>query len=250
MVKRSRSMRSKVKKAVKKWKRSRSSAVRGINEQPIIGLTQATIKRQLLKPVQFARLRYQEDLVDLDPGALGATATVVFNANGVYDPYYSFGGHQPLGFDQLIALYYYCAVYKSVITVHFLNTDPNYNQIVGVHCSRGLGSDGRSMIELQSTVFDVISSRGTIPTATDGYGSGSKCESTLTYTYNHKDQFGARMDITDPSFNNTAGANPSEPAFFNVFAYVGQSVNAGVVKAYVTIDYYCLFHTPLEAQPS
>lgn len=50
----------------------------------------------------------------------GTTSAYVFSTNGLYDPNISSTGHQPLYFDQLIALYSKYAVLKSRIKVTFV----------------------------------------------------------------------------------------------------------------------------------
>jgi len=60
------------------------------------------------------RLRYVESF-EFNPTA-GVMATQVYRANSAYDPDYTGGGHQPLGFDQYATLYAHYTVLSSHIT--------------------------------------------------------------------------------------------------------------------------------------
>jgi hypothetical protein len=51
---------------------------------------------------------------------IGAMATDKWFCNGLFDPYVAVGGHQPMGFDQMMAYYAYALVYSSKITVTFM----------------------------------------------------------------------------------------------------------------------------------
>jgi hypothetical protein len=67
-------------------------------------------------PVRFkAKLRYASRF-SLNPGA-GTLAVHVFSANGTYDPDITGVGHQPKGWDQLIALYDHFVVTHARIRV-------------------------------------------------------------------------------------------------------------------------------------
>jgi hypothetical protein len=79
-----------------------------------------------------ARLRYSELALSLNPGS-GTLGAYVFSANGVYDPNITGTGHQPKGFDQLIALYDHCVVERAHIRVDFLSVDSN--MLYGVNVS-------------------------------------------------------------------------------------------------------------------
>lgn len=64
-----------------------------------------------------AKLVYQE-IFSIDPGA-SSPGVYAFRANGMYDPNYTSTGHQPYGFDQLMAAYNHYAVMGSrcIVTI-------------------------------------------------------------------------------------------------------------------------------------
>ena len=70
------------------------------------------------------KLRYVEYFT-LNPAAAGLPATHVFSANGLYDPNITGVGHQPRGFDQLMALYDHYYVSRSKIIADFASISNN-----------------------------------------------------------------------------------------------------------------------------
>lgn len=63
--------------------------------------------------------------------AMSANYEVDLGANCVYDPYLSLGGHQPRGFQELIALYRKCYVKANSAKVNFELATANTTAIVG-----------------------------------------------------------------------------------------------------------------------
>lgn len=62
----------------------------------------------------------------------GALAIYVYTTNGLYDPNTTGIGHQPTGFDQLMALYNEYVVIGSTIKVSFTNSDETNAAICGI----------------------------------------------------------------------------------------------------------------------
>lgn len=50
-------------------------------------------------------------------GAAGSVSGAQMVLNGAYNPYTSGGGHQPMGWDQLMVFYQFCRVYKTTATM-------------------------------------------------------------------------------------------------------------------------------------
>jgi hypothetical protein len=69
------------------------------------------------------RLRYSD--FDTLSTSVGTTSSFQICANGLYDPYLSGSGHQPLGFDQMAAYYNHYVVKKARMRASFaLTSDP------------------------------------------------------------------------------------------------------------------------------
>lgn len=77
---------------------------------------------RLLKTKQKVTMRYA-DTYTLNPGASGAPGTHVFSCNGLFDPDITGVGHQPRGFDQMMALYDHYHVNAATIECWFNHDD-------------------------------------------------------------------------------------------------------------------------------
>lgn len=69
----------------------------------------------------FTKLKYNLTRT-LDPAPAAATVTYAFRGNSLYDPEYSVGGQQPMGYDQWTALYNQYRVHASSISIKFMST--------------------------------------------------------------------------------------------------------------------------------
>jgi hypothetical protein len=74
-----------------------------------------------LVPERFRTTLTYVDYTTLDPAA-GVFSTVVYSPSSLFDPYVPVGGHQPMGFDQLAALYAHYVVDKCHIHIQVLPT--------------------------------------------------------------------------------------------------------------------------------
>lgn len=243
MVKRSARGKSAAKTYIKKlYKKKKSTTVqltRDVNEQELLGLSSRTIPRALAPRTKYVCLRYQEDMITLNPAA-SQWSNYQFAANGTYDPNLTGTGHQPMGLDYYNVFYLFNSVWKSVITVHFVNADSSYNSMVGIHTSRGTpaGSVCNPSIENGNTVFDIVTKANT---------GHSKSHVALTQTYTHREIFGDNIKPDDVAYQNSSSSNSSYLAYFNVFCdTMVNGVDGAGVQAYVTIDYYCIFSAPYE----
>lgn len=70
----------------------------------------------------FARLKYTENYYISADGTTGLSAIgYAYSANNTYDPRYSFGGKQPLEYDQITAIYKFVRDHACKITITFSN---------------------------------------------------------------------------------------------------------------------------------
>lgn len=169
-----------------------------------------------------------------------------FAANAVYDPDVSISGHQPMGFDQLMAFYNHWRVFKSKI--HVANcptsTSNSINQIIGVLLSDdGLGVSSASNLEglmedrrrsPDLLLAGNVSSLAIIPPTRCG----------IVHAFDHQMFF--QRPISADSFFGTNGANCSDLAYYEVFGIPpdGGTTDAGTANVLVTIDYEVEFSEP------
>lgn len=212
--------------------------VRDVNEQAAIGLTASSLRRTM-NPKSFkCTLRYQEDILALNPGLAGLAATYSYGANCLYDPYLGVGGHQPMGWDYYMNFYKYAVVLKATITARFQSSDGTYNNTCGIHLAESTASvaSARDMIENGNTVFDLVTNTA--------LNEGN--QKVLSLEYTPKTFWGVSIDKLDTLQYNTVSSNPGRIASFVVFAAPMQSQDSAGVTVLLTVDYFCEFYTPYE----
>ncbi len=172
-------------------------------------------------------LRYVEHFLSLNPGS-GAIARHRFSANGLFDPDFSGGGHQPMGFDQWSAWYIRNGVLSAQIEV-------SYSVPIGV-------ADVTCYIAQTSLPSD-----DTINTTLERHAVTSrKCTAAggpivLRNRYNLK-RTTAGASLTDDHYFGTATGNPDNQEFFEVGVLATDGTDTGAIMATVKITYKCRFY--------
>lgn len=191
-----------------------------------------TLYNNPVPKTRLAKLRYSA-FITLDPTFVG-TAIHTFRANDCHDPDYTGSGHQPLFFDQLMAIYKKCYVLGSKITARFVpNNSIMFVNVQADNDTTALGYD--ALIEQQKAGWKFIP-----PTATR--------TAVITKNFSAKKQFHTKDVIANPNLYCTTGASPTEQHFYHVQVggIAGSDPNA--CHIHVTIDYICRF-TDMEDLP-
>lgn len=185
----------------------------------------AVIRKSPMPTKFVTKMRYCERFT-VDPTTGGLAAAYVFRANGLYDPNMTGTGHQPRGFDQLMAMYDHFVVLGSKITVTFnlWNTEA-YNCVVGI-CLKDQATtqaDANNYLEAGDNSYRAISTK-----------TG---QATITKTFNNK-FLGRSSPLSDPQLKGSTTADPTELAFFHVWGSpaVGTS-NPSAIDCVCQIDY-------------
>lgn len=197
----------------------------------------ASTARGPLNVKQRATFVYAEN-VALNPA--GAPANYVFSCNGLYDPNITGTGHQPRGFDQLMALYDHYVVIGARITVMYSNQDGSNAQFVTV---RVLDTATPT-----ATTKNVMENRyvkaACADVATGGNPSGS-----LDLSINPNKFLGRSKPLSDPDVKGSAAANPVEQCYFHISTFATDSLtDPGAMDVFVRIEYDTLLLEP--KQPS
>ena len=224
---RSRSI-SRTKKATKKDKFSfplRSALSSASRPSPLTG------PGSMLK----AKLIYCETGVVLNPG-LGATAVYVFNLGNLFDPNVTGVGHQPTGFDQLMAIYEQYQVINCIskVTYDNINTAGSSGLVCGLTVTDVVTTniDPRVYIENGSTVHKTISARG------DGMQIGMLSTSTNLATAHG---LTAAQYSGDDVYKGNASGGPAEGLFLHVWvADIGGGDPSGA-NILVELEMDCVF---------
>lgn len=183
----------------------------------------------------MARLIYVEKDITVSPG-LGSADSKIWSLSGLWDPYISGVGHQPTGFDQMMALYEQYLVISAKITVWYSNTGASgtTSQIVGISVLDDLNgtTDCRRYMENGNTVSRILSARG------DGTNIGTLSSETnlaaahgLTAT-----QYGG-----DDVYRGSSGNNPPEQVYAHVWAQAMDTSDTADVQLVVQLEYLVEF---------
>lgn len=144
----------------------------------------------------------------------GSTGSLIFRANGIYDPDYTNAGHQPMYRDQWAAIYDYYTVLGSKIKVTFVNTSATVNGVVGIQGSDtpSLSSTSSTWMEQNNGVHEVLGNINSGPIS-------------LFMTYSPQENLGASMK-DDQSSLVAIGSDPgSQQAYYFGILYSGITVN-------------------------
>jgi hypothetical protein len=186
--------------------------------------------------MKVAKLRYCEETGFTSTS--GAFSTHVYKANDVYDPDYSGGGHQPMGFDQWALLYNHYIVLGSRMRVYLHASDSNTDSMT---C--GIYLDDDQTLSYNTIPALIEARKGSF--AQVGLPAGGNVGKKLTGKFSTKKYF----NITNVKDNlDRLGANvassPSETASYHLWYQTADQVTTASLRAVVIIDYIVLFSEP------
>lgn len=164
--------------------------------------------RQGPLPKQLKCSMLYSETFNLDPSSVNAV--FVFSANGLYDPNITGVGHQPRGFDQLMALYDHYVVIGCKAKLQAWNSDASNANIIGMTVVDQASILGTSNIEY-------LEHRGAMTRVLGPSQSGSSVGE-LTMSINPNKFLGRSKPLSDSQLKGNASGNPTEQAFIHVFA--------------------------------
>ena len=181
-------------------------------------------------------LRYSEPII-LKPGIAGISAYHVFSLNGMYDPDITgVFGHQPRGFDQLMALYEHYVVIGAKVQFDWA-TDQTVDPITVVLSQRA-GNTG------YAGVSDVMEYNNTIVMVRGRFNSGGG--NRMVMKCNPSKFLGRSKPLADPQLKGDINNNPQESSYLHInMHYTDPNIlGIGSVIGHVTIDYITAFIEP------
>lgn len=160
----------------------------------------------------------------------GTVATYRFRANGMYDPNQTGGGHQPLYFDQIGALYNHYTIIGSKITVRFV---PTTSSAVPQHIGINLNDDTTAL-----TNFNDISEQTQSRIQAIAYTPEKPV--TLTAKYSAKKMYGGSV-LANADLRCTTTSDSSEQAYFTLYSFPLDGSSSVGCYLVVTIEYIALW---------
>lgn len=188
---------------------------------------------------QKASLRYVKEItLDAPPGG---SAVQVFCSNGLYDPDITFGGLQPMGYDQWMALYKTYHVTGSRIQMRSTNPDGANTDSAYYGIKRGdeptelLGYSVHEILE-KSQMSD-IGIAGVFTT------DGSKSTRAVFNNYSHARAKNSSV-FQDQNSAGSFTTNPASRNFYHCFAASMSGNDPAAQTFLITIDYDVIFSEP------
>lgn len=185
----------------------------------------------LANPIDFGRyslplraknvMRYAST-TDITMNGAGE-AVVAWNANGMYDPEVALGGHQPLYFDQLSAIYNHWHVVASKIRIRIV---PLFGAIGTLNAT--------VLIDDDQTLSAAATTARERPGAVSWLASAAEDDNGRTIYWNAQKTFGGNI-IDNDDLKGTAAADPSELSTF--FLYLSGGTLDNPWRVYADIEY-------------
>lgn len=185
-------------------------------------------------PTRWKRKVNYCEKISIDPATSGLAVAHYFSANSLFDPNRSGVGHQPNGFDQLMAAYDHYAVTKAKLTLTVDNDGNNTGVLVGIGArdTQSGTSVPASLIEQGRCVYTGVGAAGG-PTIKD-----------LSLTIDVGKFLGGRDVLADPQLKGSSTASPTEEAFFQIWAAAMGTNDPAAVNMIVKVEYDAYFMEP------
>lgn len=162
-------------------------------------------------------------------------SSYVFTANGLYDPNFTGIGHQPRGYDEMLALYDHAVVIHTKATLLYSNgngTEP-CTVAMTIRDSPGVVSDTSGHFEHRNVSAAVAGPRA----------SGTGCGS-LDIKVNPNRFMGRSKPLSDPELKNRASQNPTEQCYIHVAAQPLYNNLDATVNFRIRIEYEAILLEP------
>lgn len=187
---------------------------------------------------QITRIPYCETLV-MKTGIAGVPNYHYFSCNGCYDPDITGTGHQPMGFDELMAKYLHYRVLGShmevkILASQFASESSNVLSLVGLTVTPNGSStinDGNELREQQGTKSTVV------PRQAQGMKR-------LTMGWGLKRTFGAKA--ADGALYGNASSNPTEQSFYRIVLVGDHGFQTEDITLFIKIKYLVEFIEPIK----
>jgi hypothetical protein len=183
-----------------------------------------------------ARLKYHQRFTLSHTS--GAAASHEFLLNSCYDPDSSTGGGQPVGFDQLTAIYQKFIVYACDVKLRFTSvgtTAPTQFTQVAIAPANSTGSWGGAYLD---DICAAPFAQWTI------FGPGSQGSENLYYNYSIPLLTGETKEalFSDPQYEHSASANPSRTVYVTVKGQPVDQSSTATTICYIELEYYVYCH--------
>lgn len=195
---------------------------------------------------KMVKLRYVDELRVSTTLGSANSKSLPYVANGMFDPYFPIGGHQPKGFDQWMAVYSHYNVVGSKISVKLASSTSN-NVAWGVCRTPTSGTmNNHSLTYLLENRYQ----KNVRYISWNNNTNMNLNNKALTASYSQKKVFGGNS-AQKGDLTGSIEANPTERQYFEIWvAPIQGDTGIKTLDFIITIDYIALFTEPKVLQQS
>lgn len=190
------------------------------------------VPRELVPTSRVVRMRYF-DTITLNPPA-ATNAEYFYRANDVFDPDKTGTGHQPMGLDQLLGVFYnHFTVLGSKIHAKFISNSASSGNtcIVGCYLDDDIAliTNPLQLLENGKTSYKIMGSL-----------DSNKAVANIRKGFSAKKFFTVSALKGNALYQGDVGSSPTEQAYFHLFATASNQGDAAAFNVVVHIDYIVL----------
>lgn len=189
---------------------------------------------------KLARLRYATQFA-INPNSLQFDH-YSFKLNSLYDPDNSGSGHQPYGFDNLMAYYTRFSVVSCKVTLNSVNNSTTIS-FPGYYAAVFNTSADPTLTYLNIDAFLEDPKASPIRQTNFQYNSMPNEPSTVVKYWKQKSWFGPNM-VANPNLQGTTGGDPSSLVYCAVVGAPIAINDPAQMNFMITLDYIALFTDP------
>lgn len=185
-----------------------------------------------------ATLRYSDLKTLNDPGTGLDVVSLMFSANGLYDPDLISLGHQPMYFDQFMAIYNHYHVVKSRLVAKFIchgQTVASTHPDTGI-C--GIFLDDDAVLSSSNQITMLEQAGGVHSTCTEGQPATS-----LSKSWSAAQKFGLteKTLLAQDQLKGTSAANPTEGSTYRVWFKNSDNLLGLICNVVIQVEYDVIF---------
>lgn len=181
------------------------------------------------------KLRYNDyGVIDITSGVLG---TYVFSLSGLYDPNITGTGHQPMGFDQLMAFYEHYHVLRCKAIVTFMCRSPNGHGQVALKVTPDTAppGSGTDLVEEGRAVTDSVGG--------DNYQAQGTRTLSIDVDVPRVNGLTRQNYLADTDLQGTIASNPTDQTYLQL-CHWSPSLNTMTVEWNIVLEYTAAFTEP------
>ena len=184
------------------------------------------------------KTRYVSSKTAVQGLGAGVPGTYIFSLNSLYDPDKTLliGGHQPIGFDQMMMMYDHYTVIGARVRVTAWNQDPDESQVIALHIkdNQSVNTDSNNILENGLNRWALL--------GTTGSGSDTK---TLSINCSISKFFGRKV-LQGDKYSGSATTDPTDGVYLHITAIpvTGGAAVPLSIRTCVEIQYIAVLTEP------